>query len=158
MYFRIIMSLTPRKINTFLFFKLPAAYFCGVRLRKINSEICTTTVKHRWINQNPFGSMYFAVQAMAAELTTGALVLSQIKETDKKISMLVATQNGTYTKKAVGRIIFTCNDGKKVKQALEETLLSGEGVTFKMTSTGLDEEGEIVSVMNFEWRVKAKKE
>ena len=34
-----------------------------------------STVKHRWINQNPFNSMYFAVQAMAAELSTGALVM-----------------------------------------------------------------------------------
>jgi len=158
MYFRNTMSLTPTKINTFLFFKLPAAYFCGVRLKNINSEMCTTSVKHRWINQNPFGSMYFAIQAMAAELTTGALVLSQIKESGKKISMLVATQNGSYTKKAVGRITFTCYDGEKVKQALKETLLSGEGVTFKMTSTGIDEKGEVVSVMEFEWRVKAKKE
>ncbi len=157
MYFRNTMLLTPTKINTFLFFKLPAAYFCGVRLKNINSEMCTTSVKHRWINQNPFGSMYFAVQAMAAELTTGALVLSQIKESGKKISMLVATQNGSYTKKAVGRITFTCHDGEKVKQALKETLLSGEGVTFKMTSTGIDEKGEVVSVMEFEWRVKAKK-
>jgi len=41
------------------------------------------TVKHRWLNQNPFNSMYFAVQAMAAELTTGALVMYQIKKVVK---------------------------------------------------------------------------
>jgi hypothetical protein len=38
------------------------------------------SVKHRWINQNPFNSMYFAVQAMAAELATGALVMSDSKK------------------------------------------------------------------------------
>jgi hypothetical protein len=37
-------------------------------------------LKHRWINQNPFNSMYFAVQAMAAELATGALVMFQIQK------------------------------------------------------------------------------
>ncbi len=157
MYFRVTMALTPAKINTFLFFKLPAAYLCGVRLKNINTEACITTVKHRWINQNPFGSMYFAVQAMAAELTTGALVLSQIKESGKNVTMLVANQKGAYTKKALGKISFTCQDGNKVSEALEETLLTGEGVTFWMTSTGTDEDGDIVSVMEFEWRVKVKR-
>jgi len=156
MYFRDIMSLTPQKINTFLFFKLPSAYFCGVRLKSIDSHKCITTVKHRWINQNPFGSMYFAVQAMAAELTTGALVLSHIKESGKNISMLVVHQKGIYSKKAVGRITFCCIDGEKVLQALEKTLHSGEGISFWMTSVGKDESGEEVSKMEFEWRVKAK--
>jgi len=156
MYFRDIMSLTSLKINAFLFFKLPTAYFCGVRLKSIDKHKCITTVKHRWINQNPFGSMYFAVQAMAAELTTGALVLSYIKETGKNISMLVVQQKGIYTKKAVGRITFCCTDGEKVLQALQETLHSGEGISFWMTSVGKDETGEEVSTMEFEWRVKAK--
>lgn len=150
------MLLTPQKINTFLFFKLPAAYFCGVRLKSIDNHKCTTTVKHRWINQNPFGSMYFAVQAMAAELTTGALVLSQIKESGKNISMLVVHQKGIYTKKALGRITFSCTDGQNVAQALEKTFQSGEGITFWMTSVGIDEIGEEVSKMEFEWRVKVK--
>jgi hypothetical protein len=42
-------------------------------------------VKHRWINQNPFNSMYFAVQAMAAELATGALVMFQIQKVVENI-------------------------------------------------------------------------
>ena len=59
--------------------------------------------------------MYFAVQAMAAELTTGALVMMQIKKSGKKISMLVANNNGNFTKKATGRITFTCLDGDKIE-------------------------------------------
>jgi hypothetical protein len=44
------------------------------------------TVKHRWI-KNPFNSMYFAVQAMAADNRT--LVMYQIQKSGKKIiSML----------------------------------------------------------------------
>ena len=29
------------------------------------------TVRHKWFNQNPFKSMFWAVQGMAAELSTG---------------------------------------------------------------------------------------
>ena len=85
------MNYTLSKLNTFLFLKLPAAFWSGVRVKSISKQQCEATVKHRWFNQNPFNSMYFAVQAMAAELTTGALVMMQIKNSKKKISMLAET-------------------------------------------------------------------
>ena len=86
------MEISPSKLNAFLFFKLPSAFWCGVRAKVITPDKCVATVTHKWFNQNPFKSMYFAVQAMAAELTTGALVMYQIKKSEKKISMLVSFQ------------------------------------------------------------------
>lgn len=150
------MEFSPSKLNTFLFFKLPSAFWSGVRVKAISKEQCVVTVKHRWFNQNPFNSMYFAVQAMAAELTTGALVMMQIKESGKKISMLVANNNGNFTKKATGRITFTCNDGSTVKEAIQRTLATGEGQTIWMKSIGVNEKEEQVSEMNFEWSIKLK--
>ena len=97
------MEFTPAKLNLFTFFKLPSAFWSGVRVKSISPEVCEVTVKHRWFNQNPFNSMYFAVQAMAAELTTGALVMQEIKKNDAKISMLVSNCKSTFTKKATGR-------------------------------------------------------
>ena len=150
------MEFSPSKLNTFLFFKLPSAFWCGVRVKSISPKQCVVTVKHRWFNQNPFNSMYFAVQAMAAELTTGALVMIQIKESEKKISMLVSNNNGNFTKKATGRIIFTCNDGHLIAEAIQKTIHSGEGQTLWMKSIGVNEKGEQVSELNFEWSVKLK--
>lgn len=150
------MEFSPSKLNTFLFFKLPSAFWSGVRVKAISSEQCVVTVKHRWFNQNPFNSMYFAVQAMAAELTTGALVMMQIKNSGKKISMLVANNNGNFTKKATGRITFTCNDGHLIGEAIKRTIATGEGQTIWMKSTGVNEKSEQVSEMNFEWSIKLK--
>ena len=150
------MEFSPSKLNTFLFFKLPSAFWSGVRVKAISREQCVVTVKHRWFNQNPFNSMYFAVQAMAAELTTGALVMMQIKNSGKKISMLVANNNGNFTKKATGRITFTCNDGHLIEQAIQQTVATGEGQTFWMKSIGKDEKGVQVSEMDFEWSVRVK--
>lgn len=150
------MEFTPSKLNAFLFFKLPSAFWCGVRVKHIDDSQCVATVKHRWINQNPFNSMYFAVQAMAAELTTGALVMYQIKKSGKKISMLVANNKGNFTKKATGRITFTCKDGHLIEEAIKRTIASGEGQTFWMKSIGMDEKGNQVSEMDFEWSVRAK--
>ena len=150
------MAISVSKLNKFVLFKLPSAYFCGVRVKAIDEDRCVVSVKHRWINQNPFNSMYFAVQAMAAELTTGALVMYHIKESGKKISMLVANNKGNFTKKATGRITFTCNDGHLIQDAIKETIKTGEGQTFWMKSIGVNEKGEQVSEMDFEWSVRIK--
>ena len=80
------MTITASKLNQFLFFKLPSAFICGVRVKTIDATECIVSVKHRWINQNPFQSMYFAVQAMGAELSTGALVMYHIQKSGRKIS------------------------------------------------------------------------
>ncbi len=150
------MILTSSKLNKFLLLKLPAAYLCGVRVKEINDTNCLVTVKHRWINQNPFNSMYFAVQAMAAELATGALVMNEIQKSGAKISMLVAHTKGSFTKKATGLITFECIDGYKIKQAIEETIKDSEGKSFWMKSIGRDENGVQVSEMDFEWSIKLK--
>ena len=150
------MSTGRRSINTFLLFKLPAAYFTGVRLKSIDNNRCTTTVKHRWINQNPFKSLFWAVQGMAAELSTGALVMNCIRESGKPVSMLVANNKATFTKKARGRITFQCEDGKKIEEAIKMALETGEGQTCWMHSKGFDKDGDIVSEFDFEWTVKLK--
>ncbi|WP_300436295.1 DUF4442 domain-containing protein [Christiangramia sp.] len=150
------MKLSPSKLNSFLMLKLPSAWLCGVRVRHIDQTECEVGVKHRWINQNPFNSMYFAVQAMAAELSTGALVMNKIQESNAKISMLVAQNKASFSKKATGKIKFSCYDGKKVNEALKNTIETGEGQTFWMKSVGLNEEGIEVSIFEFEWTIKMK--
>lgn len=150
------MKLTPQKINLFNLVKLPAVFFTGVRVKEISNTHCKVAVRHRWINQNPFKSMFWAVQGMAAELTTGALVLMKIDESGRKISMLVSNNKATFTKKATGKITFICNDGDKIETALKNTIETGEGQTFWMTSIGTNSDGVVVSTFDFEWSVKVK--
>jgi len=150
------MNITPSKLNTFTIFKLPSAYFCGVRTKYIDDHKCVVTVKHKWINQNPFKSMFWAVQGMAAEFSTGALMIAKIQESGKKISMLVTTNNATFTKKATGRITFTCNDGHLIDDAIKKTIETGDGQTIWMKSVGVNQDGIEVSTFNFEWSIKVK--
>lgn len=150
------MSVSISKFNTFTFFKLPSAWWCGVRLRYMDENKAVVTVKHKWFNQNPFNSMFWAVQGMAAELTTGAMMIDQIRNSGKKISMLVANNNANFSKKATGKITFTCEDGHLIKEALEKTIATGEGQTVWMKSVGVNTDGVVVSTFNFEWTVRLK--
>ncbi|WP_320815175.1 DUF4442 domain-containing protein [Flavobacterium sp.] len=151
------MKFTPSKLNTYMFFKLPSAFWSGVRVKSIEETTCKVSVKHRWFNQNPFNSMYFAVQAMAAEFTTGALVMFQVKQSGKNVSMLVANNKSSFTKKATGRITFTCNQGILIKETIQKAIDTMEGQTVWLTSLGVNEKGEQVSEMQFEWTIKVRK-
>ncbi|WP_299627599.1 DUF4442 domain-containing protein [uncultured Tenacibaculum sp.] len=150
------MKFTPSKINLFLLFKLPSAFITGIRVKSISDEKAVIKVKHRWINQNPFKSMFWAVQGMAAEFATGILMVKSIQESGKKISMLVTNMNAEFTKKATGKIVFSCDQGNLIKEKIEEAIATKEGQTIMLTSEGFNEEGVSVSKFNFEWSIKVK--
>lgn len=150
------MASKASKFNTFTFFTLPSAWWCGVRVKYIDDKKTITTVRHRWINQNPFKSMFWAVQGMAAELSTGAMVINQIKDSGRKISMLVLNNNANFSKKATGKITFTCEDGHLIEDAIKKTIETGEGQTIWMKSVGTNKDGVVVSTFNFEWTIKLK--
>ena len=151
------MKVTPKKINSFMTLKLPLAYLAGVRILSIEDNKADVKIKHKWINQNPFKSMFWAVQGMAAELSTGAMVIDQIKNSGRKISMLVQNNNANFSKKATGKITFTCEDGHLIADAISKTIETGEGQKFWMKSVGVNKDGVVVSTFKFEWTIRLKK-
>ena len=103
------------KYNFFLFKDLPSAWLCGIRVNELNDKKCLVRVKHNWFNSNPFRSLYWAVQGMASELTTGMLIIKEKDNFDFNISMLVVSNSSKFLKKAKGKIVFECNDVKIIK-------------------------------------------
>lgn len=137
--------------------KLPAAWMCGVRVKELTPEYAEVQVRHRWINQNPFRSMYWAVQGMAAEMAAGILVMAAIRKSGKPVSMLVLGMKAGFTKKARGKVRFRCSDGVAVSEVLQQALATGEGQTCNMRVIGTDEQGDRVSEFEFEWTLKLRK-
>ena len=135
--------------------KLPAAWLSGVRLTSINDSKCEAKVRFKWINQNPYHSMFWAVQGMAAELTTGMLLTKCIQDSNTNISMLLVSNKSSFHKKAVGKITFTCSEGKVAKQLINLTI---QNITSKawLKAKGYDEEGDLVSEFEFEWSCKKR--
>lgn len=150
------MMYSKTKINAFLLFNLPAAFFCGVRVKTISEDMCVVSVKQSWFNKNPFNSIYFAVQTMAAELSTGALVMSFIKMSDSNLSMLVTQSKSVFTKKAKGRITFVCSDGLLVLATINEIVNSNAPQKITLKAEGKNEKGEVVSEMYFEWSIAVR--
>lgn len=146
----------PFLFRLYLFKKLPLAYIAGIRVKELSDERAITTVKYGWLTQNPFRSMYFACLSMAAEMSTGLLVLNGVYNSNPPISMLIIKNQALYHKKAIGKITFTCSDGILINSFINQAKVSGESVLVDTTSIGKDEAGDVVAEFTFTWSMKAK--
>ncbi|HLD52530.1 MAG TPA: hypothetical protein VJA82_04440 [Sediminibacterium sp.] len=147
---------SPIRFAFFKLVKLPAAFIAGLKVGYIDEEKTVILVKHGWLNQNPFKSMYFAVQAMAAEMSTGLFPVGQTYKRSPAVSMLVVGLDAKFVKKATGLIAFTCTDGLMVAETIEDTIQSKEGKTIVCKSIGTNTNGEVVAEFNITWSFKSK--
>ena len=146
----------PVKFRLFLLSKLPSAFFSGVRVVDVDENKCLVKVPYKWFSQNPFKSTYFACLSMAAEMSTGVLALAHIYKRQPAVSMLVLKVEGNFTKKATGITVFTCEDGKTIKQTIEDAIISNEGKTIIAKSVGRNAANEIIAEFSVTWSFKVK--
>ena len=136
--------------------QLPIAWIAGVRLENYNNGTCKISVEHDFLNQNPFGSMFWAVQGMAAEFAGGMMLTHLIEDSGKNISYLVVKSESTFLKKATGKIIFSCEEGAKIKQEIQNAIESNSPSVFELSSIGTDEANDIVAEFTFTWSIKVR--
>ncbi len=139
-----------------MLYKLPIAFLSGVKLIQANTMSSLVTIRYKWLTQNPFKSIYFASLSMAAEMCSGILAIAFVKDSKKKISMLVTKMEAEYFKKAVGVISFTCVEGNAIKKAVEKTIETGEACSIRVLSKGTNTQGELVANFYFTWSFKKK--
>src|SRR4030081_1107146 len=105
----------PIGIRAMLWAKLPLAAFAGLRVRKLDDGGAQVSLPAGWKTQTPFRSTYFAAQAMAAEMSTGAPALYFIEQSGARVSSLVTGLSAKFTRKATERTTFTFSDGAAMK-------------------------------------------
>ncbi|MDR1877526.1 MAG: DUF4442 domain-containing protein [Flavobacteriaceae bacterium] len=148
--------MTKEAFSQFLKVNLPIADVSGITLKDYSDSTAQTEVALSRMSQNPFKSMFWAVQGMAAELSTGVLCINKIVKSGKNISMLVIRQEADFTKKAVGRITFTCEQGQQISETLQKAIETKEGQVVVIQSEGKDESGDVVATFRFTWSFKVK--
>lgn len=144
------------KFKVFKLSKLPLAWITGLKIISLSPTTSAIGVKYGYWTKNPFSSLYFAVQLMAAELSTGVLGFLHKTGKSHQISMLVTECEATFLKKGTGKIQFVCQDGEKLENAIQTAIETQESQTVKVLSIGLNEEGVEIGKYWFTWSFKAK--
>lgn len=146
----------PLKYRWFLLSKLPLAFFAGVKLAGLSETEARLTVPRKWLNKNPFRSVYLAVLTMAAEMSTGVLCMGAVYHRKPTVSMLPVDMRAVFHKKATGKITFTCSDGEKISVAVESAIAAHESRSVLCYSVGRNETGEMVAEFYFTWSFRAR--
>jgi acyl-coenzyme A thioesterase PaaI-like protein len=143
--------------KAFLWLKIPLAGFAGLRIRACDPDVCEVSVPFGWRSQNPFGSLYFAAHAMAAEMSTGALVLLHAaNHPEASLSTLITKMEAAYGKAAKSHTTYRCEAGAEVAAAVERAVATGEPVAIEVATKGTAEDGTPVGEFRFTWSVKKR--
>lgn len=145
----------PWLMRLFFWQRLPTLILWGVRITAVTPATCTVSLPYGWRSQNPFRSIYFAAQAGAAELSTGTLALIALAD-GPAVSMLVTEVRSTFSKKASAKTFFTCTEGSRIQEAIQQAIDTGCGQSVTVTSVGRLADGTEVSRTEVTWSFKKK--
>jgi hypothetical protein len=148
--------MSPVPLTAWMWRTLPLAAFAGLRVVRLDEQACAVRVPGGWRTQNPFRSTYFAAQAMAAEMSTGAPALVLLRDAPASIAMLIVGLRATYAKKLVGAGVFTCEDVPGLRAAIERAAASGEPQAMTAHSTGRDASGGVVAEFELDWSFRRR--
>ncbi len=148
--------LSPLKQKLFYLKSLPMGLISGLKITHLDEEKSIAEMPYRWRNKNPFKSMYFAVQSMAAELSTAAPVLMALKGVDANIAFIIVDLKAEFVKKAQSTVSFTCADYAKLYKAIKTLSDSNNTVTVTMKTVGRDADNNEVAIFYFTWSFKIR--
>jgi len=131
-------------------------FLSGMKISKLTEDKCSVTVPYKRKNKNPFRSTFWAVLGMAAEMSSGALLIMYTHKQKPSVAMIIVNCKGNFVKKATDITTFTCNDGQKIKQAIKTAIEKEEPQLIECDMAGVNEAGEEVANFTFTWSVKAR--
>jgi hypothetical protein len=146
----------PFSFWTYQWRRLPLAAFAGMRLRSLDESACTVFLPGGWRTQNPFRSTYFAAQAMAAEMSTGAPAMVLVAGAPASVAMLVTGFRATYKKKIVRDSLYRFGDVAALRAAVDRAAAQDEPVVFVARSEARDQAGELCSEFEVSWSFKRR--
>ena len=139
-----------------LWAKLPLAAFAGMRVERLDEERCDVSLPSGWKTQNPFKSMYFAAQAMAAEASTGVPALWFIEESGAPVALLVTGLSAQFTKRGTSKATFRFDGGAAMRAAIEQAAAGSEPVVHVARSIGTQAGGEVIAQFEITWSFKRR--
>jgi hypothetical protein len=148
--------ISPWKFRLFLLTRMPIALLSGLFVRQLDDSQCVVSVPFKRLTQNPFRSVYFASQSMAAEMSTGILAMAAIQGYHPSISMLVTRVEGIFHKKATERIYFACAEGQKLSKEVQQAVEAGTSITIEVQTEGRLRDGTLISTFLIHWSFKQK--
>ena len=143
---------SPWKFRLWMVKSLPMGLLSGMYIQSLDEQACVVVLKERWWIRNPFGSVFWAVMGMAAELSSGALVFAQAK--GRNVKFILVGVEGEFFKKVKGKSYYFCETGSDVLRSIEQIVNPNDTSVVILQVTARDEAGQLLAEFRFRWQLK----
>ena len=151
-------SPTLRRMQWILFLlgrlKIRMIGFVRPRIMEMDEEKAVIRIRLRRRTKNHLGSMYFGTLAVGADLA-GA-IHSIYFTGGKGMSMSFKSMHAEFLRRAEGDVFFESNDGKVIREMIDESRQSGERINRMVHVKAKNENGEEVAIFHMEISIKMK--
>ena len=151
-----LQLLQPLRFKLYLLKSLPLALAAGLRLVRLDAQECVVGLPGGWRTRNPFGSAYFAAQAMAAEMSTGAPAFMLVQGATASVALILREVRAVFTKRITGRSSFTFADVAGMRAVVERAARSGESEVYTGRSIGRTADGAVAAEFDVTWSFKRR--
>ena len=142
----------PWKFRLWMGKSLPMGLLSGMYIQTLDEQACVVVLKERWWIRNPFGSVFWAVMGMAAELSSGALVFANAK--GRNVKFILVGVEGEFFKKVKGKSYYFCETGSDVLRSIEQIVNPNDTSVVILPVTARDEAGQLLAEFRFRWQLK----
>jgi hypothetical protein len=140
------------KLRLWMLRKLPMGLLSGMYITALDASHCTVLLKDRWWIHNPFRSVFWAVMSMAAELSTGALLVTQAQPAG--IQFILVGFEAKFLKKAKGKSFYFCHTGEEVARAISNTLNTTAPTIITLPVLAQDTSGALLAEFKCYWQLR----
>ncbi len=131
---------------------LPMGWLTGMYISTLSGDGCQVVLKDRWWIHNPFGSVFWAVMSMAAELSAGALVY--VYASTSGFQFILVEMEAKFEKKAVGSSVYNCMAGPDEFQMLDSLVQPGDQCIISMPVIAFNKAGDEIASYTFHWQIR----
>jgi acyl-coenzyme A thioesterase PaaI-like protein len=136
--------------------KIPMLGYTGLKLIEINDKTVKAQIKLKRKTKNHLNSMYFGALAVGADVAAGIHAFYFANVHEKKVSFAFKGMSCEFIKRAESDCMFISEDGKKVEDAILESIETGDRVNTTTVVKAYDKENDLVATFEMIVSVKCK--
>lgn len=109
--------------------RIPMLLYLGPRVLRLDEEACEVLIPLGVRSRNHVGVMYVGALCAGADVAGGLSAFRTIRERHPRVVPLFRDLSATFLKRADGDVVFRCEEGRRVAEAVARADQTGERVT-----------------------------
>lgn len=150
------LRIIKRKLFLLGIFKIPMIGFVRPRLLQIDDDEVKVMIRLKRRTRNHLNSMYFGALSVGADIASGIHVFYFSEQLKQKVSFAFKSIDGQFLQRAESDVVFSCNQGKRIREMILSSKESGERINELMDVIATNSSGEIIATFKMGVSIRVK--